>query len=444
MQITPILLFCEICSLFSNYYPFIIFRVMGPTGVGKSTFINTLLGRSAVAVGHSMHSCTAKIEPIVENLTGTARRLVIVDTPGFDDTYVDDSEISKRISSWMESSYTPSMKVAGIIYLHEITQPRMSENTCSNIVDVLKKLCGPDGLDSVVLGTTKWETLGALGVGEKHEKELKELYWKGMMDAGADIKQARNNKQSAWNIVNVIIDGYTRKNATAFREAPMIMLLGETGAGKSTFIEKAGPRLRQKPIIGHSLASCTNRVSEFKVQDPNKPGCYVTLIDTPGFNDSDSQGDDEQLKMIIGWLKKKSQPDAKLTGIIYLHDISQPRVTKSPTVMNASKISRPPGVLFATTKWSNDQRRLEESRERELETTFPNVTMDRFENTVDSAWKLIGAIVSSPGDVTLRELQTQLESICPQFTREESKTARFFYLLIGRWMRVSFSKPIYG
>ncbi|KAF8959519.1 hypothetical protein BDZ97DRAFT_1389876 [Flammula alnicola] len=217
----------------------------------------------------------------------------------------------------------------------------------------------------------------------------------------------------------------------------LCLLLGETGAGKSTFIDKAGPQLHRRPKIGHDLGSCTTSVAEFKIQNPKNPKSCVVLVDTPGFNDSDPlKGDDEQLKAIIDWLKGKSQPDAKIAGVIYLHDISQARVIQCPTVMNANLVSRPPGVLFATTKWSKHRLQQDESRERELKDAFAYVQLDRFENTVDSAWKLIDAVVSSPGwNVTLLEFQTKLEAIRPQFKREEKRKPKFFHLFMRSWAK---------
>lgn len=101
------------------------FSVMGPTGVGKSTvclsstrcilldlhlsfrlkFINTLLGRNVMRVGHDITSCTSKLEyAVVDKPTGLDCRVVVVDTPGFDDTYEEDVEILRRIAVWLASS----------------------------------------------------------------------------------------------------------------------------------------------------------------------------------------------------------------------------------------------------------------------------------------------------------------------------------------------------
>ena len=57
-------------------------------------------------IGHDMLSCTSILQyEIVDNphpLEG--HRVIIVDTPGFDDTYMDDAEILRRIGVWLASS----------------------------------------------------------------------------------------------------------------------------------------------------------------------------------------------------------------------------------------------------------------------------------------------------------------------------------------------------
>jgi len=58
-----------------------------------------------VKVGHDLKSCTAELQPVViassQHPELGGQRLVIVDTPGFDDTYVPDSEILRRIALWL-------------------------------------------------------------------------------------------------------------------------------------------------------------------------------------------------------------------------------------------------------------------------------------------------------------------------------------------------------
>jgi predicted GTPase len=98
-----------------------VLSVVGLTGVGKSSvsdlhppldihslmmkFINLLAGKEEVTVGHELLPCTTKITTVVlpYPLDGS-RRVVMLDTPGFDDTLEADIEILVQISNWLERS----------------------------------------------------------------------------------------------------------------------------------------------------------------------------------------------------------------------------------------------------------------------------------------------------------------------------------------------------
>lgn len=185
----------------------IIIPVMGPTGVGKSTFINYLAGDS-VRVGHDLKSCTAKLQPVV--ITSSqhpqlgGQRLVIVDTPGFDDTYVSDSEILSRIASWLATAYSSEMKLGGVIYLHDISLTRMLGTTRKNL-EVFQKLCGDDAFRSVILGTTKWNDVFKED-GDMRIQQLRENYWRDMLDHGSKVFKFEDSSKSAWTIVDSIVE----------------------------------------------------------------------------------------------------------------------------------------------------------------------------------------------------------------------------------------------
>jgi len=71
-------------------------------------FINNLVGEDVVSVGQTMESCTTDIIPVVVEMSNNpffnGRRLIVVDTPGFDDTKGDDLEILRSIALWLASS----------------------------------------------------------------------------------------------------------------------------------------------------------------------------------------------------------------------------------------------------------------------------------------------------------------------------------------------------
>jgi len=216
----------------------IVIPVMGPTGVGKSTFINALLGSPQMQVGHDLKSCTnnlqhAYINDIPKRPTFKGRRIVIVDTPGFDDTYSDDGEILRRISVWLASSYDADMTLGGVIYLHDISQTRMLGTTRKNF-DMFRKLCGDGAAASVILGTTKWGEVHS-EVGERREGQLINTYWREMTDRKSRVRRFDNTHKSAWDIVYCILDTLGRSEMLQIQNELVNLqeIIPETEAGKT-------------------------------------------------------------------------------------------------------------------------------------------------------------------------------------------------------------------
>ena len=95
------------------------------------------------------------------------------------------------------------MRVAGIIYLHDITQKRMFGTTRKNL-DMFRKLCGDEALKNVVIGTTKWSYVTP-EVGKQHEQLLRDTYWKEMLQQGSVTMRVHADSTSAWEIINHIL-----------------------------------------------------------------------------------------------------------------------------------------------------------------------------------------------------------------------------------------------
>jgi predicted GTPase len=75
---------------------------MGATGSGKSAFINLASG-SKLHVGESLESCTDQVNATAP-FQFEGRRVVLVDTPGFDDTTKSDTDILLMISKYLAQS----------------------------------------------------------------------------------------------------------------------------------------------------------------------------------------------------------------------------------------------------------------------------------------------------------------------------------------------------
>jgi len=101
------------------------------------------------------------------------------------------------------TSYASEMKLAGVIYLHEISQTRMLGTTLKNL-KMFHKLCGEDALSSVVLGTTKWSEVNE-AVGDDRLKQLENNFWKEMIQGGSKVFKFDKTYESAWNMVNHLL-----------------------------------------------------------------------------------------------------------------------------------------------------------------------------------------------------------------------------------------------
>src|SRR4051794_37978067 len=86
------------------------------------------------------------------------KTVFLVDTPGFDDTNRSDVDILKDIAFFLTTMHANRCRLAGVIYLHRITDPRMGGSALKNL-EMFQKLCGTGSLPSVILTTTMWGDL---------------------------------------------------------------------------------------------------------------------------------------------------------------------------------------------------------------------------------------------------------------------------------------------
>ncbi|THV00999.1 hypothetical protein K435DRAFT_836974 [Dendrothele bispora CBS 962.96] len=173
----------------------VLIAVLGATGSGKTTFINLLSG-SNLRVGKTLHSCTATVQ--LSQLFELNGR--------FDDTTKSDADILNMIAAFLATTYEQGKKLAGVLYLHRISDVRMGGVSTRNF-KMFRQLCGSDALKNVVLVTNMWGEIGA-EVGEAREFELKteDKFWKPVLDKGAQIYRHDSTLQSAQAIVRHLVD----------------------------------------------------------------------------------------------------------------------------------------------------------------------------------------------------------------------------------------------
>ena len=173
------------------------------------------------------------------------RRLFLIDTPGFDDTYKSDTDILREVANWLSEAYENKIQLTGIIYLHRIADVRLGGSAMKNL-RMFKKLCGENSLASVVLATTRWSDVDE-EVGLKRESELTTnlQFWASMIAKGSTVFRHDRELESAMEIVSYLVE----KRRPIILDIAKEMVdsgrpLDETSAGKEVTAEMAEQKAR--------------------------------------------------------------------------------------------------------------------------------------------------------------------------------------------------------
>ena len=174
---------------------------------------------------------------------------MLIDTPGFSDTNLSDTEILRMIAEWMKETYDEGFLLSGIIYLHKITDNRMKGPSLKNL-RMMKGLCGADSLQNVVLATTMWENV-TIEDGSRRETDLRQNFWNDLIAGGATV--ARITTQSgidARKLVKSLLPNIPRPTRIQ-EELHSGLTLVQTAAGKELGEEMT--KLEQKLKAEHEM-----------------------------------------------------------------------------------------------------------------------------------------------------------------------------------------------
>lgn len=151
--------------------------------------------------------------------------------------------------------YEDGLKLTGVVYLREMTETRMRGSAVKNL-RMFKELCGRDSLKNVVLVTTKWDSVDPQ-VGLDREKELKENWWKDMMDVGCRLERHNGKAHSAQAIIRKMLP---RSSTVLQMQRELVdekKNLSETTAGKTIVGELKLLQIKNKGEIQKTIADLT-------------------------------------------------------------------------------------------------------------------------------------------------------------------------------------------
>jgi hypothetical protein len=132
-------------------------------------------------------------------------RVHLIDTPGFDDTNRSDVQVLQDVAHWLSKSFENGIRLSGLIFIHRISDPRLSGSARRNLL-MFKKLCGEKVYQSVVLATSMWSKITP-DEGIAREKELVETkdWWGHMYEKGSRVFRLANTKESCIQVVGYIL-----------------------------------------------------------------------------------------------------------------------------------------------------------------------------------------------------------------------------------------------
>jgi len=90
------------------------------------------------------------------NLSHAGHEFALVDTPGFDDSHRSNQEVVEQILEWLAVEHRSNAEFVGVIYVHNIMNPRMQGSALQNL-RMFQKLVGSNNMSKVILATSFWD-----------------------------------------------------------------------------------------------------------------------------------------------------------------------------------------------------------------------------------------------------------------------------------------------
>ncbi|KAF9033369.1 hypothetical protein BJ165DRAFT_1567661 [Panaeolus papilionaceus] len=208
----------------------LVYLLMGPTGSGKSAFIESL------SPGHKLDISKDSLESVTQDvvcyrvvsLTCSGWNVILVDTPGFLDTKMSESRITKMITETLDGLCQSAASVAVIIlYFQPITDIRMGGSK-RDAVKLLRAFAESFEAEGISVVTTMWNQISSPEKMEDANHRLSNLQKEIFVESDTliiNVTQFEFSHGSALSILDKVWGGWTHRQDELQRISPQYQSL---------------------------------------------------------------------------------------------------------------------------------------------------------------------------------------------------------------------------
>ncbi|KAF9035474.1 P-loop containing nucleoside triphosphate hydrolase protein, partial [Panaeolus papilionaceus] len=175
--------------------------IVGPTGAGKSTFIEALAQDPSLRISsNQLEGFTQSINTYsVMNVSRLGNQISLVDVPGFADTRISMTNIVSMLKTWMQESGAPDLGL--ILFFTPIHGVRLP-GSHREVLRSFQALTGAKSAGNITIVTTMWDNLWGDSAKQRAESNFNQLRDSEFVDEGAQIIKFLNTQESALSVLN--------------------------------------------------------------------------------------------------------------------------------------------------------------------------------------------------------------------------------------------------
>ncbi|KAF9034336.1 hypothetical protein BJ165DRAFT_1513122 [Panaeolus papilionaceus] len=219
-------------------------RIMGPTGAGKSSFIESLgLKDSSKISSNGLNGYTQTIATYkINNVTQDGRTIYLVDSPGFADTKISELSIVSMLQKWIKDN---DRVFSRLLFLTPITHVRLPGSQ-RHVLKTFQAITGIETAKNIKIVTTMWDCIWGEQAVERAERTYDQFQndiWKSFIEEGSQIARFLNTEESALSILDI-----------AFGH----------GAGRTLSIERNYETIHENPYAPNLFTDLQDRIQNLK------------------------------------------------------------------------------------------------------------------------------------------------------------------------------------